>query len=151
MLNIYKLVFIPVTADSARRHEALSRIAGIANSNNNETIARGYHNLGNGLSQQSETVAATSAYRLMLLYHPARPSTLKALSKSLFQQGRIQESVSPLEQLVKNDSTEYEIVYVLGKLYAILGQRTQVNMAFRAVQRLAPDSEVAAKARQDLR
>lgn len=111
-------------------------------------VATIYHNLGLGLASHSVDDRALASLKLALNWEPDRYNTLYKMYKTHLRQGRLKEAVTPLERIVRLDSTKYGIFYILGQIYTLQHEDSKADQAFQRVLRLAPESTEADKVRK---
>ena len=79
---------------------------------------------------------------------PDKAVSLKALGKVLVLQGRFEEGMVVIERLLEVDDADYQMQYVLGKLYSMRGDGARARRMFSRVLQLAPQSMEADEVRK---
>jgi len=103
-----------------------------------------YYNLG-------EYTSAEQYYLRALDIEPHFVIALRGLGKTYMAMVKIPEAVSVLERAVRDAPTWPEIYLDMGTAYRMAGQYTKALLAFNTVSELAPDSEAAEKAQEEIR
>ncbi len=148
-INIYRILLHSLSTDTAVQNDAVSRLGELGSiAEAREVIGVGYLNLANGLNHRGQVVQAIEAYERSLSFLPDKAVSLKALGKVLVLQGRFEEGMVVIERLLEVDDADYQMQYVLGKLYSMRGDGARARRMFSRVLQLAPQSMEADEVRK---
>jgi type IV pilus assembly protein PilF len=108
-------------------------------------------NLGLAYYKLGEYPSAEKYYLRALDIEPHFVIALRGLGKTYIAMLKIPEAVSVLERAVREAPTWPELHLDMGTAYRMAGQYTKALLAFNKVSELAPDSETAEKAQDEIR
>ena len=103
-----------------------------------------YYNLG-------EYRAAAMYYQRALDIEPNFPTALRGLGRTYIAMVKIPEAVSVLEKAVREAPVWPELYLDMGKAYQMAGEYTKALLAYNKVPELAPDSDAAEQALEEIK
>ena len=103
-----------------------------------------YYNLG-------EYPTAERYYKRALDLEPNFPIALRGLGRTYIAMANVSEAVSVLEKAVREAPVWPELYLDMGTAYRMAGEYTKALLAFNKVSDLAPDSDVAGQAQDEIR
>ena len=103
-----------------------------------------YYNLG-------EYRTAAMYYQRALDIEPNFPTALRGLGRTYIAMVRIPEAVSVLEKAVREAPGWPELYLDMGMAYRMAGEYTKALLAFNRVLELAPDSDAAEQALEEIK
>lgn len=103
-----------------------------------------YYNLG-------EYPTAAMYYQRALDIEPNFPTALRGLGRTYIAMVKVPEAVSVLEKAVREAPFWPELYLDMGQAYRMAGEYTKALLAYNKVPELAPDSEAAEQALEEIK
>ena len=108
-------------------------------------------NLGFAYYNLREYRTAAMYYQRALDIEPNFPTALRGLGRTYIAMVRIPEAVSVLEKAVREAPVWPELYLDMGMAYRMAGEYTKALLAFNRVLELAPDSDAAEQALEEIK
>jgi len=106
-------------------------------------------NLGWAYYNKKEYILAEKSYLESLEIESRFIIALRGLGQTYIAMGRIPEAVKTLEKAVKNAPRFAALYFDLGRAYTLSGNYKKALNAYNKVMELAPDSDIALKAKNE--